>query len=146
VYVTAQPEADGSPILLDLRPSVRAESIDLRVLVSHRTATQGSASVESVAEIFQNRKRKLHSSSRGPAPVWDVFATRNLSVTWRPLWFSLWARKPIRQHLCKQEARIKVAMPIGDVLRAVFARPDENFYDDVLLVDENSGFLGFIAT
>ena len=37
-------------------------------------------------------------------------------------------------------------MPIGDVLRAVFARPDENFYDDVLLVDENGGFLGFIAT
>jgi hypothetical protein len=33
-----------------------------------------------------------------------------------------------------------------DVLRAVFGRPDENFYDDVLLVDENAGFLGFIAT
>jgi serine phosphatase RsbU (regulator of sigma subunit) len=28
----------------------------------------------------------------------------------------------------------------------VFARPDENFYDDVLLVDERGGFLGFIAT
>jgi phosphoserine phosphatase RsbU/P len=60
--------------------------------------------------------------------------------------FSLWARKPIGQHLCKQETRITVAMPIGDVLRAVFARPDENFYDDVLLVDESGGFLGFIAT
>ena len=47
--------------------------------------------------------------------------------------FSLWARKPIAEHLCKQETRIDVAMPIGDVLRAVFARPDENFYDDVLL-------------
>jgi hypothetical protein len=60
--------------------------------------------------------------------------------------FSLWARKPIAEHLCKQETRIDVAMPIGDVLRAVFARPDENFYDDVLLVDERGGFLGFIAT
>jgi hypothetical protein len=60
--------------------------------------------------------------------------------------FSLWARKPIAQHLCKQETRINVAMAIGDVLRAVFARPDENFYDDVLLVNENAGFLGFIAT
>jgi serine phosphatase RsbU (regulator of sigma subunit) len=37
-------------------------------------------------------------------------------------------------------------MPIGDVLRAVFARPDKNFYDDVLLVNERGGFLGFIAT
>jgi phosphoserine phosphatase RsbU/P len=60
--------------------------------------------------------------------------------------FSLWARKPIAQHLCKQETRIDVAMPIGDVLRAVFARPDKNFYDDVLLVDERGGFVGFIAT
>lgn len=60
--------------------------------------------------------------------------------------FSLWARKPIAHHLCKQETRIDVAMPIGDVLRAVFARPDKNFYDDVLLVDERGGFLGFIAT
>src|SRR5262249_56373526 len=60
--------------------------------------------------------------------------------------FSLWARKPIGQHLCKQETRIEVRMPIGDVLRAVFARPDKNFYDDVLLVDERGGFLGFIGT
>src|SRR5207245_6780291 len=60
--------------------------------------------------------------------------------------FSLWARKPIGHHLCKQETRIKDTMPIGDVLRAVFARPDKNFYDDVLLVDEAGGFLGFIAT
>ena len=60
--------------------------------------------------------------------------------------FSLWARKPIGQHLCKQETRIEVRMPIGDVLRAVFARPDKNFYDDVLLVDERGVFLGFIDT
>jgi serine phosphatase RsbU (regulator of sigma subunit) len=60
--------------------------------------------------------------------------------------FSVWARKPIGQHLCKQETRIEITMPIGDVLRAVFARPDKNFYDDVLLVDEKGGFLGFIAT
>jgi phosphoserine phosphatase RsbU/P len=60
--------------------------------------------------------------------------------------FSLWARKPIREHLCKQETQIKVATPIGDVLHTVFARPDENFYDDVLLVDENGAFVGFIGT
>jgi len=60
--------------------------------------------------------------------------------------FSLWARKPIRNHLCKEETRIKTATPIADVLSTVFARPDENFYDDVLLVDENGGFLGFIGT
>ena len=59
--------------------------------------------------------------------------------------FSLWARKPIRNHLCKQETRIRVATPIGDVLPQC-SRVHENFYDDVLLVDESGGFVGFIGT
>jgi hypothetical protein len=37
--------------------------------------------------------------------------------------------------------RYKAATPIGYVLRTVFARPDENFYNHVLLVDENGGFV-----
>src|SRR5262249_16762587 len=36
--------------------------------------------------------------------------------------------------------------PIGDVLSLVFARPNENFYDDVILTDQSGGFLGFITT
>ena len=49
VHVTVEPHKDTSPISLDLHPPVRAESIDLRVLVSHRTATQSSASLESLS-------------------------------------------------------------------------------------------------
>jgi sigma-B regulation protein RsbU (phosphoserine phosphatase) len=75
-----------------------------------------------------------------------VLTTGNAALLGGRYGFSLWARKPIAEHLCKQETRIDVAMPIGDVLRAVFARPDKNFYDDVPLVDERGGFLGFIAT
>ena len=37
-------------------------------------------------------------------------------------------------------------MPIRGVLRTVFARPDEDFYDDVLLIDEEGRFLGCITT
>src|SRR5262249_46129188 len=35
---------------------------------------------------------------------------------------------------------------ISDVLRIVFARPKQNFYDDVILIDERGQFLGFITT
>src|SRR5436309_13288856 len=35
---------------------------------------------------------------------------------------------------------------ITDVLREVFARDPENFYDDVLLVDEDGRLLGIIST
>jgi hypothetical protein len=54
VHATAQSQEKASPVPLDLRPPVRAESIDLRALVSHRTATQSSATMEAVFEIFKS--------------------------------------------------------------------------------------------
>jgi serine phosphatase RsbU (regulator of sigma subunit) len=146
VHATAQLQEQSSTVSLELRPPIRADSIDLRALVSHRTATQSTATMETVFEIFKNgvvnfvavldKERLLGMCSR----------QETAALLGGRYGFSLWARKPIKQHLCKQETRIGVTMPIGDVLRAVFARPDKNFYDDVLLVDENGGFLGFIAT
>lgn len=144
--MTAQPREEVSSVPLDLRPPVRAESIDLRVLVSHRTATQSVASMESVSEIFKNGIVNFIAVLDGERLLGMCSRQETAALLGGRYGFSLWARKPIGQHLCKQETRIKDTMPIGDVLRAVFARPDKNFYDDVLLVDEAGGFLGFIGT
>ncbi len=54
VHAPAQSQEEASSISFDLRPPVRAESIDLRALISHRTATQCSATMESVFEVFKN--------------------------------------------------------------------------------------------
>ena len=143
---TAQPEAEVCSVQLDFSPPVRAESIDLRALVSHRTATQSNASMESVSEIFKNGSANFVAVLEGERLLGMCSRQENAALLGGRYGFSLWARKPIDQHLCEQETCINVAMPIGDVLRAVFARPDENFYDDVLLVNEKGGFLGFIAT
>jgi hypothetical protein len=43
---------------------VRAESIDLRVLIDHRAATQASGSLESVADIFMMRALMLQCAHR----------------------------------------------------------------------------------
>ena len=53
MHATAQRDEQVSLLPLDLNPPVRAESIDLRALISHRSATQASASVESVADTFK---------------------------------------------------------------------------------------------
>jgi serine phosphatase RsbU (regulator of sigma subunit) len=145
-HASASSREEVPSVSVNLDLPLRPESIDLRALIGHRTAIQADASVESVSEIFK----------RGPANFVAVLDNERLlgmcsrqetaALLGGRYGFSLWARKPIREHLCKHQTRINVAMPIGDVLRAVFARPDENFYDDVLLVDENGGFLGFIAT
>jgi len=146
VHATAQRQEEPSSVPLDLRPPVRAESIDLRALVSHRTATESVASTESVSEIFNNGIVNFVAVLDGERLLGMCSRQETAALLGGRYGFSLWARKPIGQHLCKQETRIKDTMPIGDVLRAVFARPDKNFYDDVLLVDESGGFLGFIAT
>jgi len=146
VQATAEGQKGVSPAPLDLRPPVRAESIDLRTLVSHRTATQSSATMETVFELFKNGVTNFVAVLDGERLLGMCSRQETAALLGGRYGFSLWARKPIGEHLCKQETRIDVAMPIGDVLRAVFARPDENFYDDVLLVDERGGFVGFIAT
>ena len=146
MQATAEANAEVSSVPIDLSAPVRAESIDLRHLISHRTATQASASVESVTEIFKTGSANFVAVLDGQRLLGMCSRQETAALLGGRYGFSLWARKPIRGHLCKQETRIKVATPIGDVLRTVFARPDENFYDDVLLVDENGGFLGLIGT
>src|SRR5215472_3876929 len=146
MQATAQANAEISSLPVNLTPPVRAESIDLRVLIGHRTATQASGSVESVADMFKTESANFIAVLEGQRLLGMCSRQETAALLGGRYGFSLWARKPIAGHLCKQETRIKVATPIGDVLRTVFARPDENFYDDVLLVDENGGFLGFIGT
>ena len=125
VHATAQPKEEASPAPLDLRPPVRTESIDLRALVSHRTATQSSATIEAVFEIFKNGTANFVAVLDGERLLGMCSRQETAALLGGRYGFSLWARKPIGQHLCKQETRIEVAMPIGDVLRAVFVRPDE---------------------
>src|SRR5215831_17485529 len=146
MQATAKTLSEVSPVSLDLSPPVRAESIDLRALIGHRTATEASASVESVAENFKTGSANFVAVLKEQQLLGMCSRQEIAALLGGRYGFSLWARKPIGNHLCKEETRIEVATPIGDVLRTVFARPDENFYDDVLLVDEGGGFLGFIGT
>ena len=146
MQAAAQRDEQVSSLSLDLNPPVRAESIDLRALIGHCTATQASAPVESVAEIFKAETANFVAVLEGERLLGMCSRQETAALLGGRYGFSLWARKAIRDHLCKQETRIKIATPIGDLLRTVFARPDENFYDDVLLVNDNGGFLGFIGT
>src|SRR5215471_8928515 len=146
MQATAQLADEVSSVAIDLTPPVRAESIDLRALIGHRTATQAGASVESVADTFKSGSVNFVAVLEGQRLLGMCSRQDIAALLGGRYGFSLWARKPIRDHLCKEETRIKAATPIADVLSTVFARPDENFYDDVLLVDENGGFLGFIGT
>ena len=49
------PREKAPPAAFDLEVPLQDESINLAALVSHNTATQGSASMESVSEIFKRQ-------------------------------------------------------------------------------------------
>jgi serine phosphatase RsbU (regulator of sigma subunit) len=60
--------------------------------------------------------------------------------------FSLFANRPIRDHLRPKPIFVKVETPAHEVFTAVFAREKEAFYDDVLLLGPSGEFLGLIFT
>ena len=132
--------------VIDLSPPLRGESIDLRALISHRTATQSSASVESVADLFKNSAANFVAVLEGNSLRGMCSRQETAALLGGRYGFAVWARKPTGEHLCQNETRIEVGTPISDVLRIVFARPKQNFYDDVILIDERGQFLGFITT
>ena len=55
MHTTVPPREKAPPAAFDLEVPLQDESINLAALVSHNTATQGSASMESVSEIFKRQ-------------------------------------------------------------------------------------------
>jgi hypothetical protein len=131
---------------LDLRASTRAESVDLRELIGHHSFVRAGDSVENVYRVFESSPANFIAVLEGERLLGMCSRQETAALLGGRYGFSLWARKPIAEHLCQRETRIEATAAIGDVLRTVFARPHENFYDDVLLIDEQSRFLGLITT
>jgi len=106
----AQLREEASCVPLDVRPPVLAESIDVRAVVSHRTATQSSATMGAVFEIFKNGAASFVAVPEGERLLGMCSRQETAALLGGRYGFSLWAHKPIGLHLCKQETRIDVAM------------------------------------
>ena len=121
-------------------------AIDLRTLIGHRETVSASDSVESVFDAFRRTTVEFLAIVDGDRLVGMCSRHAIDSLLGGRYGFSLWARKPIAEHVAAHETRIAVTTPITDVLQKVFARNPESIYDDVLLVDEDGKLLGLIST
>ena len=119
---------------------------DLRILISHRQTVSAADSVEHVFEAFRHSDLEFLAIVEGERLLGMCSRHAIDSLLGGRYGFALWARKPIAEHLAPNEIRIVVSSAITDVLREVFARNPENFYDDVLLVHEDGRLLGLIST
>ena len=125
------------PILARLGEArLKGDEIDLRQLVSHNVSVQASTKTEEVARVFAQTNVEFLAVLEGERLVGMCSRHALSALLGGRYGFSLFARDPIQKHLRQAEIRITVGDPIGTVLATVFARATEEFYDDVLLVDE----------
>ena len=121
-------------------------AVDLRILIGHRQTVSAGDSVEHVFETFRHSDLEFLAIVDGERLLGMCSRHAIDSLLGGRYGFSLWARKAIAEHVAPNETRIVVSSAITHVLRKVFARNPENFYDDVLLVDEDGRLLGLIST
>jgi len=121
-------------------------AVDLRMLIGHCQTVSAGDSVEHVFETFRHSGLEFLAIVEGERLLGMCSRHAIDSLLGGRYGFSLWARKPIAEHVAANEIRIVITSAITDVLREVFARNPENFYDDVLLVDEDGRLLGLIST
>ena len=131
---------------IDIKDSLRPEDVDLHTLVSHQAAVYATDTVDSVFTTFGKSGVEFVAVLDDERLVGLCSRHQISQLVSGRYGFALWARKPIAQHLSPKETRVCVTTPIGDVLREVFARSNDAFYDDILLVDEDGLFLGLITT
>ncbi len=59
--------------------------------------------------------------------------------------FALYARRPVRELMHSPSLRVTLGQPVTEVLATVIGRSGHAFHDDVLLVEPDGAFVGFIA-
>ena len=126
--------------------SRNSQQIDLRTLIGHATAVWAEGKLEEVYQLFGKHNVAFiavleNGRVLGMCSRWQIGMLLGSRYG-----FSLYSRKPIRDHLLPQALRVSVQSPIASVLEQVASRNDEAFYDDVLLVDEQGLFLGLVFT
>ena len=117
---------------------------DFRPMIGHRECVQAKDALEDVHRRFAQHQQEYMAVLDGPKLI-GLCARRQVGMTLGARFgFAMYSRRPIREMMLPAATQIKVSDPLDDVLRRVFTRPDDIFFDDVLLVDEQEGFLGLI--
>lgn len=117
---------------------------DLRDLIDHTSYVTSEQTVGEVFHLFAARSLEFMAVLEGDTLL-GMCSKRDISVLLGTQYgYSLFAQKRIRDHLMEDPMYIPVDSDIHDVFSMVFSRCEQTFYDDVLVLDENGKFVGFI--
>ncbi len=119
---------------------------ELRDLISHNNWVQADQSLGLVFQVFTNHDFDFMAVQEGGA-VLGLCSRRDVGMSLGSKYgFSLFASKPVREHVLPNPVFVKIGTSINEVFTAAFARGEEAFYHDVILLDSQGGFLGLITT
>ncbi len=124
----------------------RDRSVSLADLVSHRHALDGNLPVEA-------SQQRMDTLGIGFAAV--IESGRLLGLCSRHeldtllglrggIGNALYGRQPLSKHLCASDLRIGIGTPVAAALATVFSRKGGDFFDDVLLIDDDGGLVGLV--
>jgi len=120
--------------------------IDYREIVGHRFCVRADQTIGEVVQAFSHHDFDFMAVLDGNA-VLGLCSKRDVGILLCSKYgFSLFANRPIRDHLRPKPVFVRVETPVHEVFTTVFARGEEAFYDDVLLLGPSGGFLGLIFT
>ncbi len=119
---------------------------DLRDLISHRFWVQANQKLGLVFQSFTNHDFDYMTVLENGAAL-GLCSRRDIGMLLGSQYgFSLFASKPVREHILPNPLFVTVGTPINEVFTAAFARGEEAFYEDIILLDPQGEFLGMIAT
>src|SRR5580692_5239045 len=134
-----QPALAQSPV-----PVAAGVPAGLRSLVSHQLSLPADTPLEATQKFFGSHDLEFVAVVENGRAI-GLCARRQIGIVLGSRYgFSLFSRNPVRDYLVPHALVIRTTDSIRSVLERVSSRHDENFYDDVLLEDEDGKFLGSI--
>ncbi len=117
---------------------------DLRSLINHQFSLTADTPLEAAQKCFGTRDLEFIAVLENGRAI-GLCARRQVGMVLGSRYgFSLFSRNPVRDYLVPQTLVVRTSDSIHDVLKRLSSRPDELFYTDVLLEDDDGNFLGSI--
>lgn len=101
------------------------QRIDLKTLVGHATAVQGDGKLEDVYQLFEKNKVAFVAVLENERVIGICSRWQIGMLLGSRYGFSLFSRKPIREHLLPDALRVFAESPISSVLEQVASRSEQ---------------------
>ncbi|MEI7731796.1 MAG: ATP-binding protein [Verrucomicrobiota bacterium] len=120
------------------------EQCDLLTLVEHCESVQGHQKVGEVYRLFEGHKHEYVAVLDGRRLLGMISRGQLGFLLGSRYGFSLYNHRPILHHMMPQVLKVKRGSNFLGILDQALSRTGEEFYDDIVLVDETDLFLGII--